>query len=60
MSTKITNCNCKHKAQDELHGKGSRVFNFMKGKEGHGRCTVCGSTKFISNVTPETTTKKRK
>lgn len=42
---KIAKCNCEHKSQDELHGKGMRAFNPCKAKTGDGkayRCTVCG------------------
>ena len=34
----ILKCTCKHKEQDELHGKGKRVFN--KTTNGY-KCTVC-------------------
>lgn len=38
----IAKCVCENKYQDELYGKGKRVFNPMglKGKNG-GRCTSC-------------------
>lgn len=37
--TKIMRCTCKHEFQDEVYGKGMRLFN-----EGikHYTCTVCG------------------
>lgn len=38
-------CSCNHKGQDDLHGKGRRVFNKLKGKtstDERYRCTVCG------------------
>lgn len=39
----IRKCNCEHKTQDELHGKGNRVHNpTAKGKL---RCTVCKNEK---------------
>lgn len=44
----ILPCTCEHKAQDELHGKGMRVFNWAKNannKQGGYRCTVCGKVK---------------
>lgn len=43
----IMPCKCKHKAQDELHGIGNRVWNWGTkiGTTGGWRCTVCGATK---------------
>lgn len=42
MATKIGNCTCHHKDQDELY-KGKRLFNSTgKGKISGYRCTVCG------------------
>lgn len=38
----IIKCNCKHEAQDKLHGAGNRVHNSGKGIY---RCTVCKDTK---------------
>jgi hypothetical protein len=38
----VFNCTCTHKAQDEIHGKGRRVFNM--GKVGY-TCTVCKAKK---------------
>ena len=39
-------CECKHKSQDKINGKGIRVFNKTrksKGSNGYWhRCTVCG------------------
>lgn len=39
----IKNCTCEHKEQDEMYGKGRRVKNLAKGKNGEKiyRCTVC-------------------
>ena len=49
MGAEIKPCSCKHAYQDKLYGKGQRVFNQCKGKDGATkslyRCTVCGSTK---------------
>ena len=42
MPSKILKCNCEHKSQDELYGKGMRVFN--KSTKGL-RCTICGNLK---------------
>lgn len=46
MATVVMKCKCVHKAQDEFHGKGVRVFNSLaKAKGGDQqlwRCTVCG------------------
>lgn len=45
----ILPCNCIHSKQDELHGKGNRVFNKLKKDPGGGsqkyRCTVCKTIK---------------
>lgn len=48
--TIIMKCTCKHEGQDELHGKGMRVWNkTTKGKAASSadvwRCTVCRSEK---------------
>lgn len=40
--TKILPCICQHKAQDELHGKGNRVYNKTTSQY---RCTVCAALK---------------
>lgn len=44
METKVFQCSCKSDFQDEVYGKGNRLFN-PKGKgekiDGY-RCTVCG------------------
>lgn len=42
MAAEIKKCTCKHEGQDELHGKGNRVFN-QDAKKNY-TCTVCGST----------------
>lgn len=39
--TKILKCSCEHTYQDQIYGKGNRVFNAM-GSDGKFRCTVCG------------------
>ena len=44
--TSIKKCNCQHKAQDEMYGKGMRVHNSMRtDKQNKWRCTVCGNEK---------------
>lgn len=42
----IKRCNCKHKDQDKIHGKGKRVMNQGQGPGGNPEyhCTVCGKT----------------
>ena len=46
MEPKVFKCVCQHEGQDEIYGKGMRLFN-ARGKEekldGY-RCTVCGRT----------------
>lgn len=42
--TKVLPCDCKHPAQDKLHGSGKRVHN-LANKSGKYRCTVCKSEK---------------
>lgn len=48
---KVTDCKCKHTAQDKIYGNGQRVFNETAKKAGDGyvniRCTVCGSEKEV-------------
>lgn len=42
--TKIIECTCKHKSQDEMYGVGRRVFNLALAKNPgiqKWRCTVC-------------------
>jgi hypothetical protein len=44
--TTIRECGCKHEYQDEKYGKGKRVHNKCRPKQGEAwRCTVCGATK---------------
>lgn len=41
----VKKCSCRNDGQDALHGKGNRVFNPFKSKDGKStlyRCTVCG------------------
>lgn len=41
---KIAPCKCQSAFQDEVYGKGNRVWN-PTGKDATGyRCTVCGAT----------------
>jgi hypothetical protein len=42
--TKVAPSTCHHEYQDELYGKGMRVFNakVAEGKVKGWRCTVCG------------------
>jgi hypothetical protein len=51
MPAEILPCNCVHKGQDDLHGKGNRVFNEeLRGANSNERsmkCTVCGNTKHV-------------
>ena len=45
MPTVIKYCVCASPYQDKKYGKGKRVMNTVKGKDGSGnqaRCTVCG------------------
>ena len=44
MEAKVFKCNCKSEFQDEIYGKGNRLFNPRgKGEKLDGyRCTVCG------------------
>ena len=48
----ILKCDCYNKYQDELHGKGMRVYNYpckskATGKYTAARCTVCGNMKEV-------------
>lgn len=41
--SKELKCNCKSEFQDELYGKGNRLFNEIgKDQKSGYRCTVCG------------------
>lgn len=40
--TQIRSCSCAHMQQDQMYGRGKRVFNRGKGKSGvYWRCSVC-------------------
>lgn len=41
--SKIMACSCQHPSQDELYGKGMRLWNRL-GESDSYRCTVCGNT----------------
>jgi hypothetical protein len=41
--SKIMTCSCQHAGQDELYGKGLRLWNRL-GESDSYRCTVCGNT----------------
>lgn len=43
----VMNCKCNHQGQDQIHGKGQRVFN--KTVKGY-RCTVCSTDKMGTKV----------
>jgi hypothetical protein len=47
MSVRIRPCRCVHEYQDEKYGKGQRVHNLAKGKQGQAEwtCTVCKDRK---------------
>ena len=42
MPTEVRKCDCHNQYQDEVYGKGNRLFNIGIG--GRFRCTVCGRT----------------
>lgn len=48
-------CPTKHHTQDDLHGKGRRVINEHKTKNGTviQRCTVCGHERITLSAKPE-------
>ena len=41
--SKIMPCSCQHQSQDEIYGKGMRLWNRM-GDSDNYRCTVCHNT----------------
>ena len=41
MPVTIKKCDCNSKYQDDLYGKGNRVYNLAE-KSAKGTCTVCG------------------
>ena len=42
-ASKIMACGCTHQNQDELYGKGMRLWNRLGDSDSY-RCTVCGNT----------------
>lgn len=51
----ILKCDCKHDAQDRIHGPGRRVHNEKQGKgaqKGVYRCTVCKKEKGSAESKP--------
>ena len=54
----ILPCNCSHNSQDELYGKGNRVYNKCKSTSSgmdKYRCTVCGKTQDVTTKREEST-----
>lgn len=47
--TAVKRCTCKHEYQDKKYGRGLRVYNTFKAKNGNmrGRCTVCKAEKEV-------------
>ena len=41
--SKIMPCQCSHSSQDEMYGKGMRLWNRLGDSDSY-RCTVCGNT----------------
>ena len=41
--SKIMACGCQHQGQDEMYGKGMRLWNRLGDSDSY-RCTVCGNT----------------
>ena len=63
MSTIIRNCSCSHAFQDEMYGKGKRVFNIGGKSNESAVCTVCEKRIAMSKtiaMTIEKPTKKVK
>lgn len=42
-ASKIMLCNCQHESQDQLYGKGMRLWNRLGDSDSY-RCTVCGNS----------------
>ena len=59
MEANVFKCTCKSEFQDEMYGKGNRLFNPRgKGEKLDGyRCTVCGNEISSSGIS---TGKKKK
>lgn len=49
-TTKIAKCDCKSEFQDQLYGKGMRLFNLRDQKKHphEGKCTVCGTKRDVA------------
>lgn len=47
----IKKCTCQNQGQDDLHGRGQRVFNEVKYPNGSAeiRCTVCGKVEKLTS-----------
>lgn len=41
MATSVKKCTCESDFQDQVYGKGNRLFNLKEGST-KGHCTVCG------------------
>lgn len=50
----VRKCSCEHDAQDQMHGKGQRVWN-----ETHNgyRCTACGKSESVAKAVNKQTEK---
>jgi len=46
----INICDCRNKAQDELHGKNMRVMNPMGINQTKVRCTICRKEYSVSKA----------
>lgn len=44
IAAEIKSCDCVHKGQDRLYGKGYRLHNYARKKD-MWRCSVCGKEK---------------
>lgn len=42
-ASKIMACSCQHTSQDEIYGKGMRLWNQLGDSDSY-RCTVCGNS----------------
>ena len=42
-ASKIMTCSCQHPGQDEMYGKGMRLWNRLGDSDSY-RCTVCNNT----------------
>ena len=60
MPSIIKSCSCNHAFQDEMYGKGRRVFNIAGKSNESAVCTVCEKRVAMSKINAPVTEKSDK